>query len=105
MFGLVVCDVMEWIGMKWNGKVFHRLILIKEKEKKKHYNSHQVEDCVPKHACIISIPTNITSTGNQTLINLHVSGSVETTPRSLKIETMTTEMKFSTHKSLQHLHH
>ena len=30
---------------------------------------------------VISIPTNITLTGNQTLISLHVSGSVDITPR------------------------
>lgn len=32
---------------------------------------------------VTSIPTNIKFTGNQTLINLHVSGSVETKPRRL----------------------
>ena len=46
---------------------------------------------------VTSIPTNITFTGNQTLINFHVSGSVETKPRRLNIETITTEMKFCIH--------
>lgn len=45
---------------------------------------------------VMSIPTNITFTGNQTLINLHVSGSVETTPKRLNIETIATEIKFCT---------
>lgn len=45
---------------------------------------------------VISIPTNITFTGNQTLINLQVRGSVDITPRKLKIDTITTETKFCT---------
>jgi hypothetical protein len=49
---------------------------------------------------VISIPTNITLTGNQTLINLHVNGSVETKPRRLNTETMITEMKFCIHKNI-----
>lgn len=43
---------------------------------------------------VISIPTNITFTGSQTLINLHVSGSVEITPNKLKMETIITDTKF-----------
>jgi len=49
---------------------------------------------------VISIPTNITLTGNQTLINFHVSGSVETKPRRLNTDTMITEMKFCIQKSI-----
>lgn len=43
---------------------------------------------------VISIPTNIKFTGNQTLTNLHVSGSVDMTPERLKIETVITETRF-----------
>lgn len=46
---------------------------------------------------VISIPTNITFTGNQTLINLHVSGSVDMTPEKLKIQTTVTETRFCNH--------
>lgn len=43
---------------------------------------------------VISIPTNITFTGNQTLINLKVNGSVVIRPIKLKAITMITETKF-----------
>ena len=43
---------------------------------------------------VTSIPTNMTFTGNQTLINLHVSGSVDISPRELSIDTMTMDIKF-----------
>lgn len=43
---------------------------------------------------VTSIPTKITFTGNQTFINFHVSGSVVITPRTLKIETIITDMRF-----------
>lgn len=43
---------------------------------------------------VMSIPTNITFTGNQTLTNLHVSGSVDITPSKLNVDTIITEMKF-----------
>lgn len=43
---------------------------------------------------VMSIPTNIKFTGNQTLINLHVRGSVDITPKKLNIETIITEMRF-----------
>lgn len=49
---------------------------------------------------VISIPTNTTFTGNQTLINLHVSGSVDITPNDLKTETTITETKFCKQKIL-----
>lgn len=47
---------------------------------------------------VTSIPTNITLTGNQTLINLHVSGSVLIMPKILKPETTTTATKFCKHE-------
>lgn len=46
---------------------------------------------------VISIPTNITFTGNQTFISLQVSGSVDITPRKLNMVTVTTEIKFCIH--------
>lgn len=52
---------------------------------------------------VMSIPTNIKFTGNQTLTNLHVNGSVEITPRILNIETIITEMRFCIHKSVMNL--
>ena len=45
---------------------------------------------------VISIPTKMTFTGSQTLINLHVSGSVVITPKTLNRDTITTETKFCT---------
>lgn len=47
---------------------------------------------------VISIPTKIAFTGNQTRINLHVSGSVEITPNMLKVETIATETRFCNHR-------
>lgn len=47
---------------------------------------------------VTSIPTNMTFTGNQTLINLHVSGSVDIRPKELSIETITTDIKFCRQK-------
>lgn len=43
---------------------------------------------------VMSIPTNITLTGNHTLTNFHVSGSVDITPNILKMETTSTETRF-----------
>lgn len=43
---------------------------------------------------VTNIPTKITFTGSHTLINLHVSGSVDITPRILNIDTINTETKF-----------
>lgn len=43
---------------------------------------------------VMSIPTNITFTGNQTLISFHVSGSVDINPITLNIDTIITEIKF-----------
>jgi len=42
----------------------------------------------------MSIPTKIKFTGNQTLTNLHVSGSVDIMPRKLNVDTIKTEIKF-----------
>ena len=50
---------------------------------------------------VISIPTNITFTGNQTLTNLHVRGSVDIRPRRLSTETIVIEMKFCIYKNSQ----
>lgn len=52
---------------------------------------------------VISIPTNITFTGNQTRINLHVSGSVDIMPKKLKMDTITTETRFCTQEEGQEL--
>lgn len=46
---------------------------------------------------VTNIPTNIKFTGNQTLINLHVSGSVDITPSMLKLDTINTDTKFCQH--------
>ena len=43
---------------------------------------------------VMSIPTKIKFTGNQTLTNLHVSGSVDIMPRKLNVDTIKTEIKF-----------
>lgn len=43
---------------------------------------------------VTSIPTNMTFTGNQTLINLQVSRSVDIRPREVNVDTITTETKF-----------
>jgi hypothetical protein len=43
---------------------------------------------------VISIPTNMMFTGNQTLINFHVNGSVEITPERDNVETMVTDTMF-----------
>jgi hypothetical protein len=51
---------------------------------------------------VTSIPTNIKFTGNQTLINLQVSGSVDITPRKLNVDTIITEMKFCIHRTKFH---
>ena len=52
----------------------------------------------------MSIPTKIKFTGNQTLTNLHVSGSVDITPRKLNVDTIKTEIKFCTHRSIFKCH-
>lgn len=49
---------------------------------------------------VISIPTNMTLTGNQTLINFQVSGSVEITPNRLKAATIITETIFYNHRTI-----
>lgn len=49
---------------------------------------------------VISIPTNIAFTGNQTCINLHVSGSVEIRPAKLSMETITTDTRFCNHHKI-----
>lgn len=46
---------------------------------------------------VISMPTKMTFTGNQTFINLKVNGSVVIRPVKLKITTMITETKFCNH--------
>lgn len=43
---------------------------------------------------VISIPTKMTFTGIQTLINFHVKGSIDTTPKMDNVDTMITETKF-----------
>ena len=43
---------------------------------------------------VMSIPTNIIFTGIQTLINFHVRGSVDMTPKRDNVDTISTEMKF-----------
>lgn len=50
---------------------------------------------------VTSIPTKITFTGNQTFINLHVSGSVDMTPRKLNTDTIITEIRFCIHRKAQ----
>lgn len=47
---------------------------------------------------VMSIPTNTTLTGNQTLINFHVRGSVDITPNRLRAETIVTETRFCNHR-------
>lgn len=52
---------------------------------------------------VTSIPTNITFTGNQTLINFKVSGSVDITPKRLNVDTMITEIRFCNSKEIHGL--
>lgn len=53
---------------------------------------------------VISMPTKITFTGNQTLTNLHVNGSVCITPRKLNIDTIITEIRFCINRSMCQCH-
>jgi len=43
---------------------------------------------------VMSIPTNIILTGSQTLSNFHVNGSVDITPMTDSVDTISTEIKF-----------
>jgi hypothetical protein len=48
---------------------------------------------------VISIPTNMIFTGNQTLIRFHVNGSVGTAPDRESVETMVTDTMFCSNRS------
>lgn len=60
----------------------------------KDYNSWEKKKSTYLNMLVTSIPTNITFTGNQILINLNVSGSVDITPKTLNVDTMITEIRF-----------
>jgi len=48
---------------------------------------------------VISIPTKMIFTGNQTLIRFHVNGSVGTAPDRDSVETMVTDTMFCSNRT------
>lgn len=65
------------------------------------YKKQKQRKSIYLNILVTSIPTNMILTGNQTLINLHVRGSVVIKPSTLKMETITTATKFCEHKLVQ----